>query len=322
MRCRPRHIQRISREGQEYIFNMKLRHLEVFWAVMSTGSVSDAARLLHVSVPAVSRVLAHLEIQLGFPLFDRIKGRLYATEESKRLFKSVDDVYGRIRKIDLLAQDLAQRRKGLLSIAASNSIGHELVPVALAKLRVRFPDLNVRFVLLGYDALRECILEGHADLGISTLPMEHPQLTTRLVARSELMCICPWDHPLAHSNAVGVRELAQHVSIGYVPDTPMAQRVVQLFARLETMPQPAIEVGTPHSACALVQAGAGVALVEQFSLQSWPKAAFRVLPIEDAKPILADLVHLRGAPLSRAADVFVQCLTAVLDERGLVTYAP
>lgn len=301
---------------------MKLRHLEVFWAVMSTGSVSDAARLLHVSVPAVSRVLAHLEITLGFPLFDRIKGRLYATEESRHLFKSVDDVYGRIRKIDLLAQDLAQRRKGLLSIASSNSIGHELVPLAIAKLRTRFPDLNVRFVLLGHDALRDCILEGHSDLGISTLPMEHPQLTTRLIARSELMCICPWDHPLAVANAVTVDELARHISIGYVPETPMAQRVAQLFAARESMPQTSIEVGTPHSACALVQAGAGLALVEQFSLQSWPKAAFRVLPVEDAKPILADLIYMRGAPLSRAADVFVECLIDVLDKLALTATSP
>ena len=289
---------------------------------MSTGSVSDAARLLHVSVPAVSRLLAHLEISLGFPLFDRIKGRLYATEESRHLFKSVDDVYGRIRKIDLLAQDLAQRRKGLLSIASSNSIGHELVPLAIAKLRTRFPDLNVRFVLLGHDALRDHILEGHADLGISTLPMEHPQLSKRLIARSELVCICPWDHPLATADAVTVEDLAQHVNIGYVPDTPMAQRVAQLSAARQSMPRTAIEVGTPHSACALVQAGAGVALVEQFSLQSWPKAAFRVLSVDNAKPILADLIHMRGAPLSHAADVFVECLTDVLDRLALAANAP
>ncbi|RMX05824.1 LysR family transcriptional regulator [Corticibacter populi] len=301
---------------------MKLRHLEVFWAVMSTGSVSDAARLLHVSVPAVSRVLGHLEVQLGFPLFDRIKGRLYPTEESKRLFKSVDDIYGRIRDIDRLAQDLLQRRKGLLSIVASNSIGHELVPIALAKLRLRFPDLHVRFVLLGHEALRDCILEGHADLGISTLPMEHPQLTTRLIARSELMCICPWSHPLAQASAVSAQELAQHLNIGYVPKTPMAQRLASFFDQHGSALQTTIEVGTPHSACALVQAGAGVALVEQFSLQSWPRAAFRVIPLEGATPILADLIYLRGAPLSRPADVFVEYLTEVLDIRALIPNAP
>lgn len=301
---------------------MKLRHLEVFWAIMSTGSVSDAARLLHVSVPAVSRVLAHLEINLGFPLFDRIKGRLYPTEESKRLFKSVEDIYGRVRKLDVLAQDMAQRRKGLLSIASSHSIGHELVPIAIAKLRKRFADLHVRFVILSHDALRDCMLESHADVGISTLPMDHPQLSTQLIARSELMCVCPWDHPMATAEVVTISELEKYVPIGYMPDTPMARRIADLYSAGDIEVLPHIEVGTPHSACALVEAGAGLAIVEQFSLQSWPKASFRVLPIESAKPVLADLVYLRGAPLSRAATAFAECLTEVLEERGLSAIAP
>jgi len=55
---------------------MRLRHIEVFNAVMLTGSVSAAARLINVTQPAVSRILAHAELQLGFPLFHRLKGRL------------------------------------------------------------------------------------------------------------------------------------------------------------------------------------------------------------------------------------------------------
>ena len=55
---------------------MRLRHIEVFNAVMLTGSVSAAARLINVTQPAVSRILAHAELQLGFALFHRLKGRL------------------------------------------------------------------------------------------------------------------------------------------------------------------------------------------------------------------------------------------------------
>ena len=54
---------------------MRLRHIEVFNAVMLTGSVSAAARLMNVTQPAVSRILAHAELQLGFALFQRVKGK-------------------------------------------------------------------------------------------------------------------------------------------------------------------------------------------------------------------------------------------------------
>lgn len=64
---------------------MRLRHIEVFNAVMLTGSVSAAARLMNVTQPAVSRILAHAELQLGFALFHRLKGRLVPTTEAQTL---------------------------------------------------------------------------------------------------------------------------------------------------------------------------------------------------------------------------------------------
>ncbi|WP_160018317.1 LysR family transcriptional regulator, partial [Raoultella sp. 18093] len=65
---------------------MNLRQIEAFRAVMVTGSVSGAARLLHVSVPPISRLLSHTESRLGFALFERIKGRLHPTAEARRLY--------------------------------------------------------------------------------------------------------------------------------------------------------------------------------------------------------------------------------------------
>ena len=66
---------------------LNLRQIEVFRAVMITGSVSGAAQLLFVSQPAVSRLLSQTENRLGFALFERIKGRLHATAEAKEVFR-------------------------------------------------------------------------------------------------------------------------------------------------------------------------------------------------------------------------------------------
>lgn len=69
---------------------MNLRQLEVFYAIMQAGTVSGAARLLHVSQPNVTRVLAHTEQQLGFALFERVKGRLVPTQEAKALLPEAE----------------------------------------------------------------------------------------------------------------------------------------------------------------------------------------------------------------------------------------
>ena len=71
---------------------MRLRHIEIFQAIRQTGSVSAAAQLLHVSQPAVTKVLQHAELQLGFPLFLRIRGKLQPTPEALALEREVDKV--------------------------------------------------------------------------------------------------------------------------------------------------------------------------------------------------------------------------------------
>ncbi len=72
---------------------MNLRQLEVFYSIMQTGTVSGAAKNLNVSQPNITRVLAHTEQQLGFPLFERVKGRLVATREARTLLPEAERVY-------------------------------------------------------------------------------------------------------------------------------------------------------------------------------------------------------------------------------------
>lgn len=67
---------------------MNLRHIEVFNAIMQSGSVTGAAQLLNVTQPAVSNVLRHAEQQLGLKLFERIAGRLQPTRKHMICFRT------------------------------------------------------------------------------------------------------------------------------------------------------------------------------------------------------------------------------------------
>jgi DNA-binding transcriptional LysR family regulator len=85
---------------------MRLRQIEVFHAVYANGSISAAARALHVSQPAVSKVLRHTEAQLAIRLFDLVRGRLVPTDEAHALFREVDEVFSRISSLQLTANNL------------------------------------------------------------------------------------------------------------------------------------------------------------------------------------------------------------------------
>jgi DNA-binding transcriptional LysR family regulator len=99
---------------------MRLRHIEIFQAIRQTGSVSAAAQLLHVSQPAVSKVLQHAEMQrLGFPLFLRVRGKLQPTPEALLLEREVDKVTESVQGVQRLAAKPAPHSRGIVCASAA-----------------------------------------------------------------------------------------------------------------------------------------------------------------------------------------------------------
>src|SRR5687768_14137169 len=127
---------------------MNLKQLEVFYAVMQTGSVTAAARSLNVTQPAVSNVLKHTEQQLKFALFERRGGRLYPTAEASDLLPDVDEIFGRLGTLNRVVQEMRDGRTGRLVIATSPTLAHAFLPRAISLLRQRSPAVQVSVLSL------------------------------------------------------------------------------------------------------------------------------------------------------------------------------
>ena len=123
---------------------MRLRQIEVFRAVMLVGTVSEAARMLNVSQPVVTRVLQHTELQLGFRLFDRTKGRLQPTAEAFELFSEVERLYQEVERVRRVSANLRHKGAGRLRVAATPSLAPSILAPAVRRFSQRHPDTLVR----------------------------------------------------------------------------------------------------------------------------------------------------------------------------------
>lgn len=286
---------------------LNLRQIEVFRAVMVTGSISGAAQLLYVSQPAVSRLLAQTEVRLGFALFERIKGRLHATPEAKKLFQEVQSVYAGVQRVNAVAQDLAENRQGTLNIVCSTSVGQMFLPQAIAEFRRDHPGVKFSFMIMSYAHLLERLLDHQADLGVITSPMEHPNLTVAPLSENRLVCLLPPGHPLEDLPAVTLEHLQPYPLITYEKGTPFGVLVEQFYKARSVPLEPVIEVGSPHSASALVQLGAGIALVDEFSVRS-AGGRMAIRPLAHSPVMQINLVHYGLEPMSRFTCDFVAVL--------------
>lgn len=295
---------------------LNIRQIEVFRAVMITGTIRGASELLFVSQPAVSRLLSHTEERIGFPLFQRIRGRLHATLEAKKLFHEVEIVYDGVQRINEMARELFEHQEGILNLVASPSVGQMLIPTAMASYRHTHPNVKLTFHYLNHIPLTERLLKRQADMAITILPINHPNLEQEELAAASLVCICPYNHPLSRRAVLQIKDLLAYPFISYEKNSPFGVMVQSMFEESGETLRPVIEVGSPQNACALVQAGAGIALVDQFSARSWSASRFVTRPIETGPPLKAYLVRLRDEPMSQISQSFVDTLKEVILKDG------
>jgi len=275
---------------------LNLRQIEVFRAIMMAGSISAAGRMLHVSQPAVSRVLALTESRLGYPLFERVKSRLVPTPEARRLYGEVEQVYGGIQRVNDLAGALGRQGAGMLRVVSSASFGQQLVPRALARLS-QGGQVRVDYRTVTYDEMPGYFLSGKADVGLSMSPPDHANLASQRLGEQPLVCLLPPDHPLAAQPAVRAADLADTAWIGYPPDTPLGRALRPFLDGAPGGRPAALEVHSPVTACACVQQGLGPGLVDRWCVTPELARSLAVRPLEPAVQVEIWATHSSLAPL-------------------------
>src|SRR6266568_2734327 len=121
---------------------LNLRQIETFRAVMISGSIVGAAKLMSVTQPGVSRTIGMLEDRLGYALFQRRGRRIVATPEAEALYREVELSYRSIESIARVAHDIGLQRAGALRVATLPGLAQWLVPRAISRFLVTRPDVT------------------------------------------------------------------------------------------------------------------------------------------------------------------------------------
>ncbi|NYI01122.1 LysR family transcriptional regulator [Cupriavidus plantarum] len=309
------HTPRTSR-GTPASTPLNLRQIEVFHAIMVAGSLSEAGRMLCVSQPAISRVLATIESRMRFALFDRERGRLHPTPEAHRLFAEVRPILDGVRRFNEVAASLAEHGDGRLSIVSSPSYSEWLMPRAIQRFRHRHPSVRVHYRPLPFDALLPFVAQGQADLCIASMaPPDGSQLRAREIGEGNIMCAVPRGHPLAEYEELTVDDLRGSTFIGYGGDTPFGRLSAQFLTSERGTLVPDIEIRSTPEAMALVREGVGVALMESFGYTPEGAGDIVLKPIRPALAHKIYLIHSRQQAMSALAKGFVATLTHLLAQR-------
>jgi DNA-binding transcriptional LysR family regulator len=292
---------------------MNLRQIEIFHAVFLHGSVSAAARALHVSQPSVTKVLRHAEKSLGLPLFERTKGRLIPTEDARNLFGEVSEIQDRVRAFRKACQTLRQGEGSLLRISALPSLGLSALPEAVARYMAVHDEIQFDLQTLHHDEMIRKLYERETDIVISfDVPPAAP-VAHQVIGEGELVVLFrPEDFPDAPSR-LHLSDLSDYAFISPIQNGPIGQLLQVELDRLGVELRDTVFARTYYIAAALVRAGLGMAIVDNFTAESAVAHGLAHRPLQPALTFNINVIHLQSRPPSRAAADFLGMLAEVLD---------
>ena len=288
-----------------------LKQLDAFHAVMSSGSVTRASEALGVSQPAISRMIADLELSVGIPLFQRTSRTLVPTSQARTLHAEVGRVFLGLNHIEAIAAGLREGGEGQLRLGVVPS----LLPTISAKLIAPFsrlhPTASISIEVVATLNTLDWLSFRQTDLGITFEPMSSPGLETRKIGQVEAVCVVPAGHRLAKlGRPVGTGDLNGETFISYKPDSAFRAEVDRLFEDRNVSRNLRFEARTTSAVCELVAALGGVSVVPSSGPHLTSDSRLAVLPF--APSLGSDIVIVRPSlgSLSPLADDFIRFAAA------------
>ena len=292
---------------------MNLRHIEVFYAIMQSGSVTGAAHLLNVTQPAISNVLRHAEQQLGIKLFERIAGRLQPTPEAYDLYPDVQEIFGRIDTLNRLVQEMQGGRTGRLAIAASPTLVNAYLPKTIAKLKVLSPQSLVTIQALPTTIVIERVARREVDVGVVYGPVSDTGVIVEELAKSDLVCAVYRHSELAKKKVLGPKDLTDAVIVTTARTTRIGVAIQEAcLAHKLPIPEISVEVNSSLAACLMVAENVGVGLVDHATAHQYPSPNVVFRRFKPDVSLQLCLIFPKDRPRSRANARFVAAIKEVV----------
>jgi len=187
--------------------HIKQRHLEVFEAIITAGSISRAAAQLNLSQPAVSIALANLEEAVGFKLFQRNRGFFAPTLEALLLQDEMVQGLSALSRISQRISEIRAGSAGSIRIATNGAMAIHFLPPLIAAFQRDHPDVRIDILVRSSRQVADWVSNRQIDIGLIDTPVPVAGLNARLF-NLECVCVMHQDDPLAAKDLIGPADLA------------------------------------------------------------------------------------------------------------------
>jgi DNA-binding transcriptional LysR family regulator len=236
--------------------SLQLKHIEVFSAVIRSGSMTGASGLLGITQPGVSKIINQTEALCDFSLFERPHGRLIPTPRALRLFDEAERMFVGMEDISRLVERIRQDEPQQAFIATVPLFAQELLP------QVASQSLSTNNTILAITArdgsnVLALVVARRADIGIISAVRRIPGVRSSTIAKCRARCAIPEGHSLSVKTTLTAKDFHGQPYVALSRHEGIQTLIDRVFAREGVKPREVVECPLSLGAIAMACAGVG-----------------------------------------------------------------
>ncbi|MGN0372968.1 MAG: LysR family transcriptional regulator [Enterocloster sp.] len=292
---------------------MKINQMEYFAEVCRVGSVTRAARELHISQPSVTAAIHEMEKELNVNLFLRRNNKLQLTEEGAFVLERVKGI---LMSVDCLNRDLKDfiGQKNHIRLGVPLQIGAFLLPLLFGKFRVYHPDIHLEIHESGAIDIIRNLMDDQLDMAILSMDTSRKwDLEWTHLYDSEFCFCVAADHPLASRTSISFVEACRNPLVTFKEGFYINQRVNQRMEECGVTPDICMETEQLHTIKNLVIHGScGAFLLKDAVCMD---SSIRSIPLENPMTAEIGLLTRRGKVIYNDAKTLISFIKKEFKER-------
>lgn len=285
--------------------NVSFKQLKLFLALAETGSVTGAARVMHITQPTASMQLKDLSTAIGLPLFEIIAKKVYLTALGNELAETARRMTVEWEAFEQHVSSIKGYTKGSLKIAVVSTAKY-FIPKILGSFCEKYPEIDISLEVLNRDGIIKRLEQNMDDIYIMSMPPLNIEIEDEIFMPNPLVIIAAKNHPLSNQKNLDLHQLKNERFIlrELGSGTRMASTIQ--FKKKKFVPNIRLELGSNESIKQAVAAGLGIGLVSIHALNDYQGFDdIAILNIEDF-PIHSNwhIVRSVGKKLTPIAKIF------------------
>ena len=284
--------------------NISFRQLRLFKAFAETGSVTEAAKLMHVTQPTASMQLKDLSNAVGLPLFEFVGKKVYLTEAGKKLAVTAQSIAQEWEAFDQTISSMKGLERGTLKISVVSTAKY-FIPRLVGNFCADHPGVDIALEVLNRDAVIARLENNLDDMAIMTQPPAHLEIQDEVFLDNPLVCIAAKNHPLV-GKKISLNDIAHEFFVMREVGSGTRMSCDLFFKNKRISPNVRLTLGSNEAIKHAVGSGLGLSIVSMHSLTEHDlKVLVSVLNMSDF-PIKSQwhIVSLKGKKMSPIAQIF------------------